>query len=217
MGAHAVKNATAALAAIVLSCSPPPFLTGIPAEFNYSSISSKNIAYAMPVVLSSEIFYENRFTDQSYHSIDRSRTQEAFSRDFRQVVGAANLGWRSCGGPIDTMVQRELSSVNSILDSLPSDLIRKLKNDGIDIIVLVYAMHLYHQQSIGLRPDKTGSVNSYNSILNRTLDYRCSIIDVKSGKPVFYVPVKRIQNDNSLNMMEQTVQDLLKAILRSGT
>jgi len=210
------KAVITVIALLGSSCAPPPLLSGVPTEFTYSSIASKNIAYAEPVVLSSEIFYENRFTDQSYHSMDRGRTQEAFLRDFRMNVGTRKLPWRRLGGPADSLVQHELYSVNVTLDSLPSGIIEKLKSEGIDIIVLVYAMHLFHQQSIGLRPDKTGSVNSYASILNRTFDFKCSIIDVGSNRPVFYVPVKKVENDNSLDMMEQTVEDLLRVIVQSG-
>jgi hypothetical protein len=146
--------------------------------------------------------------------MDRTRTQEAYFRDFKQKVEKVKLPWQQLGESTDSLVQRQLASVNKPLDSLPPVFIERLKSDNIEIIVLVYAMRLYHQQSIGLRPDKTGSVNSYTSIISKSLDYICSIMDVSTNRPVFYLPMKKIQNDNSLNMMELTVDDLFGVILR---
>jgi len=75
---------------------PPAVIAGNPTSFDYSSIAAKHIAFGRPVVVSSEIFYENRFTNQSYHSIDKSITQDAFFRDFKQAVLASGLDGRSC-------------------------------------------------------------------------------------------------------------------------
>jgi hypothetical protein len=208
------KTVSIVALSMLLSCAPPAVLTGVPPNFAYSSIASRNIAFARPVVLSSEIFYENRFTDQSYHSIDRGRTQDAFYRDFRRKTEKTSLPWRQVGETADSLIQRQLASVNNPLDSLPSSLAERLKSDGVDVVVLVYAMRMYHQQLIGLRPDKTGSVNSYASIIRKTLDYACSIVDVRANRPVFYVAMKKVQNDNSLNIMEQTVDDLFGVIVR---
>jgi hypothetical protein len=204
----------AALAVCVLSCAPPLLLTGNPPTFTYSTIAARKIAYAKPVVLSSEIFYENRFTDQSYHSMDRTRTQEAFFRDFKQKAAKAGLPWQQLGESTDSLAQRQIASVTKALDSLPPAVIERLRSNSIEVVVLVYAMRMYHQQSIGLRPDKTGSVNSYTSIISKNLDYICSIMDVRTNRTVFYIPMKKVQNDNSLNIMEQTVDDLFGVILR---
>jgi hypothetical protein len=190
-------------------------LTGVPPSFSFSSITARKITYARPVVLSSEIFYENRFTDQSYHSIDRNRTLEAFFRDFKQKVEKTGLAWQQVGEGSDSLIQRQLASMTKALDSLPPAVIGRFRDDRIDVIVLVYAMRMYHQQSIGLRPDKTGSVNSYTSIINKSLDYACSIIDVSTNRPVFHILMKKTIGDNSLNMMEQTVDDLFGVILRN--
>jgi hypothetical protein len=203
-----------ALIVIALSCTPSVVLTGVPATFAYSSIAERKIAFASPVVLSSEIFYENRFTDQSYHSIDRSRTREAFFRDFKQKVGKSKLSWQQLGDGSDSLVQAHLASVNKTLDSLPPPVVGRLRGNGIEIIVLAYAMHMYHRQSIGLRSDKTGSVNSYTSIISKNLDYICSIFDVRSNRPVFCILMKKAVGDNSLNIMEHTVNELFGRILR---
>ena len=199
---------------IVLSCTPPPSLTGVPPTYSYSEIAGRKIAFARPVVLSSEIFYENRFTDQSYHSMDRTRTQDAFFRDFRQKVGKTKLPWQQLSESADSLVQRQIASVNKALDSLPPAVIERFRNDSIEVVVLVYAMRLYHQQSIGLRPDKTGSVNSYTSIISKSLDYICSIMDVRTNRPVFCLPMKKAVGDNSLNMIELAIDDLFGVILR---
>ena len=208
------KRSAIALIVIVLSCAPPRPLTGVPATFSYATIAGRKIAFSKPVVLSSEIFYENRFTDQSYHSMDRVRTQDAFFRDFKQKVGKAKLPWQQLGESTDSLAQHQIASVNKTIDSLPPAVIERLTSDSIEIVVLVYAMRLYHQQSIGLRPDKTGSVNSYTSIISKTIDYICSIIDVRTNRPLFSIPMKKVQNDNSLNIMELTVDDLFGVILR---
>jgi hypothetical protein len=203
-----------ALIVTVLSCAPRPVQTGVPPAFSYATIAARKIAYAKPVVLSSEIFYENRFTDQSYHSIDKNRTQDAFFRDLRQRIGKAGLPWRQLGDQDDSLVQHSLSSVNEPIDSLPASLAGRLRADSADLVVLVYAVRLYHQQSIGLRPDKSGSVNSYTSIISKSLDYRCSIMDVTANRPVFHVAIKKIKNDNSLDFMESAIDDLFSVLLR---
>jgi hypothetical protein len=196
------------------SCSSHPPLSGVPPTFSYSAIAGNRIAYARPVVVSSEIFYENRFTDQSYHSIDKERTKEAFFRDMRQKIGHAGLSWRQIGETDDSMTQQCLSSVKNPLDSLPAALVAGLRGEGVDIAVFVYAVRLYHQQSIGLRPDKTGSVNSYTSIIIKSLDLICSIMDINANRPVFYIAMKKTVNDNSLDFMEKAIDDLFKVILR---
>jgi hypothetical protein len=129
-------------------------------------------------------------------------------------VEKTGLAWKQLGEGSDSLIQRQLASMTKALDSLPPAVIERFRDDGIDVIVLVYAMRMYHQQSIGLRPDKTGSVNSYTSIINKSLDYACSIIDVKTNRPVFHILMKKTIGDNSLNMMEQTVDDLFGVILR---
>jgi hypothetical protein len=211
---YGLLKKNAALIMIVLSCTPPQPRTGVPPTFTYASIAGRKIAFARPVVLSSEIFYENRFTDQSYHSMDRTRTQDAFFRDFKQKVGKAKLPWLSLGESTDSLMQRQITSVNKAVDSLPPAVIERLKSDSLDVVVLVYAVRLYHQQSIGLRPDKTGSVNSYTSIISKSLDYICSIMDVRTNRPVFCIPIKKVQNDNSLDFMERAIDDLFNAIPR---
>jgi hypothetical protein len=198
----------------LLSCSLPPRPIGVPPTFTYAAIAGKKIAYGTPAVLSSEIFYENRFTDQSYHSMDPERTQEAFFRDFKQKVGKTRLPWRRLTESTDSLVRLQLTAVNKPLDSLPSAVIRLLGNDDFDVVVLVYAVRLYHQQSIGLRPDKTGSVNSYSSIISKSLDYICSIIDVRTNRSVFHVAMKRTAGDNSLDFMELAIDDLFRTVLR---
>lgn len=165
-------------------------------------------------MLSSEIFYENRFTDQSYHSMDRNRTQEAFLRDLKQKIGTAGLSWQTLGEGLDSLVQQQLASVDRPLDSLPQALAVRLRSDSADIAVFVYAIRLYHQQSVGLKPDRSGSTNSSTSTINRSIDFICTIMDTRANRPVFHITMKKTANDNSLDFMERAIDELFGVIMR---
>lgn len=195
-----------------LSCSPPVVITGHPATFSYSSIAAKRIAFARPVVTSSEIFYENRFTNQNYHSIDKGRTRDAFFRDFKHRIAAVRLGWAECDASTDSLVQEKYAYINTVVDSLPQDIRQRLLSRNIDVLVLVYALRLYHFQSVGLRPDETGSVTTYGTTISKKLDYCCSLIDVAANRAIFFVPMTKIQNGPALNIMEDTVKDLFAVL-----
>lgn len=203
-----------ALLCCILFCAPSVVFVGFPSTFSYASIGSKRIAFCRPVVTSSEIFYENRYTNQSYHSIDKSRTADAFFRDFTAHIAKSRLNWIECDSAADSLIRSRFAYSNNTVDSLPADVRQKLVSAGIDILVLVYAMRLYHLQSVGLRPDKTGSVTSYGTIISRKLDYSCSLIDVAANRPVFYIPMKKVQNGTSLNIMENTVKDLFDVLMQ---
>ena len=198
----------------VLFCTPSIVIVGFPSTFSYASIGTKRIAFCRPVVTSSEIFYENRFTNQNYHSIDKNRTADAFFRDFTAAIAKARLNWIECDAAADSLILSKFAYVNNTVDSLPADVRQKLLSAGIDILVLVYAMRLYHLQSVGLRPDETGSVTSYGTIISKRLDYSCSLIDVAANRPVFFIPMEKVQNGPSLNIMENTVQDLFDVLMQ---
>jgi hypothetical protein len=195
-----------------LSCSPPVLMTGHPATFSYASVAAKRIAFARPVVISSEIFYENRFTNQNYHSIDKGRTRDAFFRDFKHKIAAARLGWAECDPSTDSLLQEKYAYVNTVVDSLSQDIRQRLLSRNIDVLVLVYALRLYHFQSVGLRPDKTGSVTTYGTTISKNLDYCCSLIDVAGNRAVFFVPMTKIQNGPSLNILEDSIKDLFAVL-----
>ncbi len=197
-----------------LLCTPPPVATGTPASFSYSSIATKHIAYGRPIVTSSEIYYENRFTNQSYHSIDKSRTQDAFSRNFVQIVQKSRLEWRALNPAVDSLLHARYAYVNDTIDSLPSGARERLAADSIDVVVLVYAMRLYHFQSVGLRPDKNGSVNSYGTIFTKKLEYICSIIDISKNRAVWYAPVRQEEDSPALTLVENGAKRLFGMLLR---
>ncbi len=191
-----------------LMCAPPRVTTNTPDLFAYSTIAAKHVAYGKPIVTSSEIYYENRFTNQSYHSIDKSRTQDAFLRDFAQIVQKSRLGWQAMDPAVDSLLHARYAYVNDTIDSLPSDARGRLAADGIDVVVLVYAMRLYHFQSVGLRPDKTGTVNSYGTIFNKKLEYLCSIIDVSENRALWNVAVKQEEDSPALTLVEDGAKKL---------
>lgn len=201
---------------LACTCTPVAFRSkGFPPTYSYDWISSKKIGFAKPIVVSSEIFYENRFTNQSYHSIDKSRTAEAFYRDFLQKTSQSRLGWREAGQFADSILQRKLAFVKTPLDSLPGDCLEPLRSQGIEVFVCIYAMRLYHMQLVGLRPEAGGSVESYSTIIKKNVDYSVTIIDVAANKPLFTIPIKIEQNNQSLNIMENTVDDLFSILLRN--
>lgn len=197
-------------------CSPPPaVIAGNPTSFDYSSIAAKHIAFGRPVVVSSEIFYENRFTNQSYHSIDKSITQDAFFRDFKQAVLASGLGWTELPARADSLIQARYAYVNKAADSLPPDVRRCLREDSVDAVVVVCAMRLYHRQLIGLRPGGSGYVNSYGADFVKKLEYTCSIFDVGKNSVVWRLPVMQEENSQSLGLFETSVRQVFRALLRN--
>jgi hypothetical protein len=195
-------------------CSPAPVLRGSPSTFRYSAIASKRIAFSKPIVVSSEIFYENRFTNQSYHSIDKIRTQDAFDRDFRQKITSARLDWKEVDSVTDSLLQSKYSYVTAPLDSLFAPARERLMASGVEIVVVIYAVRLYHYQTVGLRPDKTGSVNSYGTIINKKIEYLCSLMDVSGNRPLFCLPMKLEENSQSLNILENSVTAMFEVLLR---
>jgi hypothetical protein len=199
---------------LLFFCAPAPTIKGSPSTFRYSAIGSKRIAFAKPIVTSSEIFYENRFTNQSYHSIDKMRTQDAFYRDFRQKIIKARLGWKELDSGIDSLLQAKYGYATAPLDSIFAPIRERLMADGIDIVVVVYAIRLYHFQTVGLRPDKTGSVNSYGTIINKKIEYLCSILDVSENRALFCVPMKQEEDSPSLNILENSVTAMFEVLLR---
>lgn len=202
------------LSVLLFFCASAPVIRESPSTFRYSAVSSKRIAYAKPIVISSEIFYENRFTNQSYHSIDKIRTQDAFYRDFRQKILKARLGWKELDSGIDSLLQAKYGYATAPLDSLFAPVRERLMANGIEIVVVVYAIRLYHFQTVGLRPDKTGSVNSYGTIINKKIEYLCSVMDVSGNRALFCLPMKQEENSPSLNILENSVTALFDVLLR---
>jgi hypothetical protein len=86
--------------------------------------------------------------------------------------------------------------------------------NGIDIVVVVYAIRLYHFQTVGLRPNKTGSVNSYGTIINKKIEYLCSVMDVPENRALFYLPMKLEENSQSLNILENSVTGMFEVLLK---
>ena len=195
-------------------CTSAPVIRGNPSTFRYSAIASKRIAFAKPIVVSSEIFYENRFTNQSYHSIDKIRTQDAFYRDLHQKILKARLGWKGLDSDEDSLLQAKYGYTAAPLDTLCADIRERLKAANVDIVVIVYAIRLYHFQTVGLRPDKTGSVNSYGTIINKKIEYLCSVMDVSENRALFCLPMKQEENSPSLNILENSVTELFEVLLR---
>jgi hypothetical protein len=199
-----------------IGCSPPPaVIAGNPPSFDYSSIAAKRIAFGRPVVVSSEIFYENRFTNQNYHSIDKAITQDAFFRDFKQAVLASGLGWTELSPRADSLIQARYAYVNKSADSLPLDVRRCLREDSVDAVVVVCAMRLYHRQLIGLRPGGSGYVNSYGADFVKKLEYTCSIFDVGKNAVVWRLPVMQEENSQSLGLFETSVRQVFRMLLRN--
>lgn len=199
---------------LLFFCASAPVIRGTPSTFRYAAISSKRIAFAKPIVTSSEIFYENRFTNQSYHSIDKIRTQDAFYRDFHQGIVKARLGWKELDSGADSLLQAKYGYTTAPLDTLRGDIRERLKAADVDIIVVVYAIRLYHFQTVGLRPDKTGSTNSYGTIINKKIEYLCSVMDVSENKALFCLPMKQEENSLSLNIVEYSMTALFDVLLR---
>jgi hypothetical protein len=201
-------------AAVVVSCTPPSVLSGNPASFRYSSITAKRIAYAVPVVVSSEIFYENRFTNQSYHSIDNARTRDAFLRDFKHALPAYQLSWITLPARADSLIQTRYSVDTSAVDTLSTEVLENLRKGSLDVVVMIYAVRLYHGQMVGLRPEGSNLFRSYGTVFVKKLDYVCSVFDVTRNRALWHMPVHLEENSDALGLFENSLRLLFRAILR---
>lgn len=209
-----INTAAVLLFAVAVSCTPPSVLSGRPTSFRYSSISAKRIAYAVPVVVFSEIFYENRFTNQSYHSIDNARTRDAFSRDFAHALPLYRLSWKTLPARTDSLIQTRYSFDTTGIDTLSTEVLEHLRKDSIDIVVLVYAARLYHGQMVGLRPEGAHVFRSYGTVFVKKLDYVCSVFDVSRNKALWQMPLHFKENSDALGLFEKSLRLLFRALLR---
>jgi hypothetical protein len=206
-------SAAALLMAVAVSCTPS-VLGGSPMSFRYASLSTKRVAYGAPVVVSSEIFYENRFTNQSYHSIDNARTRDAFLRDFGHALPEYRLSWTKLPARTDSLIQNRFAFDTATVDTLSAEILESLRKDSIDVVVLVYAARLYHGQMVGLRPEGATVFRSYGTVFVKRLDYLCSVFDVSRNKALWHMPVHLEENSDALGLFENSLRQLFHALLR---
>jgi hypothetical protein len=209
-----LKMCTAALFATFAGSCTPSVLCGSPTSFRYASISTKRIAYGVPVVVSSEIFYENRFTNQSYHSIDNARTRDAFFRDFGHALPGYRLSWITLPAQIDSLIQTRFAFNTATVDTLSPEVLESLRKDSVDVVVLVYAGRLYHGQMVGLRPEGATVFRSYGTVFVKRLDYVCSVFDVSCNRALWQMPVHLEENSDALGLFENSLRQLFHALLR---
>ncbi len=211
---QAPKTALALFLFLALACAPSVVEKGSPASFNYASIAAKRIGYGAPIVVSSEIFYENRFTNQSYHSIDKSLTRDAFLRDFKQAVLAHDLDWHQLPPRVDSMFQVRYAYAATVPDTLPEDIVRSLRDDSVDVVVFTGDIRLYHRQMIGLRPGGEGTVKSYGSVFVKKFSFVCAVFDVSRNALLWRMPVHAEEDSGALGLFEAGVGRMFDALLR---
>jgi hypothetical protein len=166
-------------------------------------------------VTESTIFYNNRYTDQNYHSIDTKRTEEAFFRDLKYVIRDKKLGWSELDDSLALLFHSALSFVRTPLDSLPLRIRNNLTAAKIDYAFIIYDVRLVHTQLVGTTETADSTHNaSYGSGIHRKLICKCSIVNVAENKSVFFKEISREETGTSLDLVEKSIRTLFHEILK---
>jgi hypothetical protein len=166
-------------------------------------------------VTESAIFYNNRYTDQNYHSIDTKRTEDAFFRDLKYVIRNKKLAWVELGDSLAFPIHSAFSFIRTPLDSLPPPIRNKLLSAHIDYAFIVYDLRLTLTQLVGTSgvADSTQTA-SYGPGIHRELSFKCSIVNVAENKSVYFKEINRKENGTSLDLVEKSIRTLFYEILK---
>lgn len=205
----------ASTTAVFLNCQSTRVLTQGVLPFHYSSITMGAFGFCPPIVTESTIFYDNRYTDQNYHSVDTKRTEGAFFRDLKYVVRDKKLAWVELSDSLAFLLHGAFSFSRAPIDSLPPFIRNKLISARIDYVFLVYDLRLSHTQLVGTAgaADSAGAI-SYGSSIHRELSYKCSIVNVAENKSVYYKEINRKENGTGLDLLEKSIRTLFNEILK---
>jgi hypothetical protein len=196
-----------------LDCHQSVILSKKDSSFNYGDVSFKTTGYCLPIINKSDIYYDNRYTEQNYHDVDKKRTAQAFLRDFEYAVKKNNLKWLKLS---DSKFQPVSSNAQSN-DSFPDTLTQVIKNalvvNGMDFLVVIHDICLSHIQLIGVNEDGYTASPGYGSRTRLTFSFRCSIIDVYANKPVYKKHLQREEKGDGLDLLEKSIEELFNDIL----
>lgn len=200
---------------VFLNCQASRTLAGSVLPFQYSSIDPLTIGYCPPIVTESTIFYENRYTDQNYHSIDTKRTEDAFLRDLKYVIREKKVAWREMDDSLAILVHGALCDTRAPLDSLPGPIRKKLTRAKLEYAFVVYDVRLTHTQLVGTTGTADSAHNgSFGPGIHRKLSYKCSLINIVKNIPVYFKEINKEDTGTKLDLVEKTLRILFHEMMK---
>jgi hypothetical protein len=197
------------------NCQPNRSLTRAAVPFRHFAMTSETFGFFPPLVTESTIFYENRYTDQNYHSIDIKRTEEAFFRNLKYVIRDKKLAWIELGDSIAMQIRGAFSFIRTPIDSLPRTVKDNLIHAEIAYVFLVYDVRLSHTQLVGTTEEIDSTHNVfYGPGIHRKLSFKCSIVNVMENKSVYFKEINKEENGTSLDLVEKSIRTLFSEILK---
>jgi len=207
----------------LLACAPAVFfncqttrpLTHVAIPLHRFAMTSGTFGFCPPLVTESTIFYENRYTDQNYHSIDIKRTEEAFFRDLKYVIRDKKLAWIELSNSIAMQIRGAFSFIRTPIDSLPLPVKDTLIHAEIAFVLLVYDVRLIHTQLVGTTAAIDGAHSAlYGPGIHRKLSFKCSIVNVMENKSIYFKEINKEENGTSLDLVEKSIRMLFSEILK---
>ena len=174
------------------------------------------VGFCKPVVTESAIFYNNRFTDQDYHSVDFKRTEEAFFRDLKVVISDKKLAWRALSDDCSDAIRGFLASVRGSVDSLPSSVINDLAHDSMDFVCVFYDVRFTHTQLVGTSSPEAGQIGPLQTGIDRKISYHCAIVDVNKNRTVFIKKISLEETGVHLDFLEKSIRMVFRDLLKDG-
>ena len=203
------------LLAVFLNCQTTRPRFPAAASFRYYALAPATFGFCPPIVTESTIFYDNRYTDQNYHSIDTKRTEDAFFRDLKYIIRDKKLAWVELGDSLAFPLHSAFSFIRAPLDSLPQPIRNKLISAHIDYVFMVYDLRLAHTQLVGTSGEGDSTQRaSHGPGIHRELSFKCSIVNVAENKSNYFKESNRKENGTSLDLMEKSIRTLFNDLLK---
>jgi hypothetical protein len=180
------------------------------------SMVRAKVGFCKPVVTESAIFYNNRYTDQNYHSVDFKRTEEAFFRDLKVVISDKKLAWRALSDDCCDAIRGFLAAARGSVDSLPSIVINDLARDSIDFVCVFYDVRFMHTQLVGTNSPDAGQIGTFGPGIDRKISYHCAIVDVKKNRTVFIKKISLEETGVHLDFLEKSIRMVFRDLLKDG-
>jgi hypothetical protein len=191
---------------VFLGCSSPQELRTGGLILSSIRLSNGLIGFCAPIVTESTIFYNNRFTDQNYHSIDPKRTEDAFFRDLKFVIRSKKLSWIQLSDDISKAIHSILSSTHSPLDSIPTSIRNDLTQAKVDFACIFYDVRLMHIQLVGTNASDSTQINSLGSSIRRKISFKCAIVNIEKNKTVYYKEIVQEDSGIQLDFLEKAIR-----------
>jgi hypothetical protein len=204
----------AGVSVVFFNCQTTRKLARSAEPFHYSATTPETFGFFPPLVTESTIFYDNRYTDQNYHSIDVKRTEDAFFRDMKYVIRDKKLAWVELNDSLAASFHRAFYLFRAPIDSLPTPVRDNLIHAKISHVFIVYDVRLVHTQLIGTTGVADSTHNgSYGPGIHRKLSFNCSIVNVAKNKSVYFKEINKEENGTSLDLVEKSIGMLFHELL----